>query len=212
METRANYAVIGAFTLAIVAGAFAFVFWFSGGEKPLGTHDYKIVFNGSIFRPRHRQSRRLQRRARRRRVDGRPDAGRSLESLRGHPRRRARARAHRHQGEARIHGPHRRRFGGAHRPQQRCAGARDVDPEPRGAHGRSLGLPGSASDRPEGRRARLRHPGARRQDPDRQRAGDPRRGRQRCRSSPTRSLPTRPASRTSWRRWPTSAVPSSRSP
>ena len=48
METRANYAVIGAFTLAIVAGAFAFVFWFSGGEKPLGTHDYKIVFNGSI--------------------------------------------------------------------------------------------------------------------------------------------------------------------
>lgn len=48
METRANYAVIGAFTLAIVGCALAFVFWFSGAQKPLGTHVYKIVFDGSI--------------------------------------------------------------------------------------------------------------------------------------------------------------------
>ena len=48
METRANYAVIGAFTLAIVACAFAFVVWFSGAEKPSGLHVYKIVFKGSI--------------------------------------------------------------------------------------------------------------------------------------------------------------------
>ena len=48
METRANYAVVGAFTLAIVAGAFAFVFWFSGAEKPNGLNDYRVVFNGSI--------------------------------------------------------------------------------------------------------------------------------------------------------------------
>lgn len=48
METRANYAVIGAFTLAVVACAFAFVFWFSGAEKPSGLHVYKVVFNGSI--------------------------------------------------------------------------------------------------------------------------------------------------------------------
>jgi phospholipid/cholesterol/gamma-HCH transport system substrate-binding protein len=48
METRANYALIGAFTLAIVACAFGFVFWFSGAEKPSGLHRYKVVFNGSI--------------------------------------------------------------------------------------------------------------------------------------------------------------------
>ena len=29
METRANYALIGLFTLAVVAAAFGFVFWFS---------------------------------------------------------------------------------------------------------------------------------------------------------------------------------------
>jgi len=48
METRANYAIIGAFTLAVITGAFAFVFWFSGAEKPLGVNLYKVVFNGSI--------------------------------------------------------------------------------------------------------------------------------------------------------------------
>jgi phospholipid/cholesterol/gamma-HCH transport system substrate-binding protein len=48
METRANYALIGAFTLAIVIGAFAFVFWFSGAEKPSGLAIYKVVFKGSI--------------------------------------------------------------------------------------------------------------------------------------------------------------------
>ena len=31
METRANYTLIGAFALAVIAGAFLFVFWFSGG-------------------------------------------------------------------------------------------------------------------------------------------------------------------------------------
>ena len=48
METRANYALIGAFTLAVVFGAFTFVFWFSGVEKPSGLNQYKIVFDGSI--------------------------------------------------------------------------------------------------------------------------------------------------------------------
>lgn len=48
METRANYAIIGAFTLAVIFGAFAFVFWFSGVEKPAGLKLYKIVFQGSI--------------------------------------------------------------------------------------------------------------------------------------------------------------------
>ena len=48
METRANYAIIGAFTLAVVACAFAFVFWYSGAEKPSGTRVYKVIFDGSI--------------------------------------------------------------------------------------------------------------------------------------------------------------------
>ncbi len=32
METRANYALIGLFTLAVLAAAFGFVFWFSGKD------------------------------------------------------------------------------------------------------------------------------------------------------------------------------------
>jgi phospholipid/cholesterol/gamma-HCH transport system substrate-binding protein len=48
METRANYALIGVFTLAVIAAAFGFVFWFSGAEKPGGRATYKIIFTGSI--------------------------------------------------------------------------------------------------------------------------------------------------------------------
>jgi phospholipid/cholesterol/gamma-HCH transport system substrate-binding protein len=48
METRANYALIGIFTLAVVAAAFGFVYRFSGAEKPGGRITYKIIFTGSI--------------------------------------------------------------------------------------------------------------------------------------------------------------------
>src|SRR5580704_5948845 len=48
METRANYALIGVFTLALIAAAFGFVLWFSGAEKPGGRTAYKIIFTGSI--------------------------------------------------------------------------------------------------------------------------------------------------------------------
>jgi phospholipid/cholesterol/gamma-HCH transport system substrate-binding protein len=48
METRANYALIGIFTLAVIAMAFGFVFWFSGAEKQGGRVTYKIVFTGSV--------------------------------------------------------------------------------------------------------------------------------------------------------------------
>jgi phospholipid/cholesterol/gamma-HCH transport system substrate-binding protein len=48
METRANYALIGIFTLAVIAAAFSFVYWFSGAEKPGGRKTYKIIFTGSI--------------------------------------------------------------------------------------------------------------------------------------------------------------------
>src|SRR5579863_3142745 len=48
METRANYVMTGAFTLAVVAGVFIFIFWFhnagSGGERA----SYRVVFSGSV--------------------------------------------------------------------------------------------------------------------------------------------------------------------
>ena len=48
METRANFVLIGAFTLAAVLGAFVFVMWVAGSNLT-GTHrHYQIVFNGSV--------------------------------------------------------------------------------------------------------------------------------------------------------------------
>ncbi len=47
METRANYLIVGAFTLAVIAGVFGFVFWMQragGGERGY----YKIAFDGSV--------------------------------------------------------------------------------------------------------------------------------------------------------------------
>ena len=48
METRANYVVIGLFTLAVIAGGFGFVYWFSragdGGERVA----YRIAFDGPV--------------------------------------------------------------------------------------------------------------------------------------------------------------------
>lgn len=48
METRANYALIGLFTLAVVAAAFGFVYWFSGGDRGQARQDVRIVFSGSV--------------------------------------------------------------------------------------------------------------------------------------------------------------------
>lgn len=48
METRANYVLIGVFTLAVVAGVFGFVYWFQNiggsGERAF----YSIEFDGSV--------------------------------------------------------------------------------------------------------------------------------------------------------------------
>jgi phospholipid/cholesterol/gamma-HCH transport system substrate-binding protein len=48
METRANYVLIGAFTLAVVFGVFGFVYWFQNiggtGERAF----YRIQFEGSV--------------------------------------------------------------------------------------------------------------------------------------------------------------------
>ena len=48
METRANYALIGTFTLAIAFAAFAFVYWFSGPSQIGRQETYQIVFAGSV--------------------------------------------------------------------------------------------------------------------------------------------------------------------
>src|SRR5271163_600728 len=48
METRANYVVIGAFTLAAVLGAFLFVMWIAGYATPGGRRSFQVVFNGSV--------------------------------------------------------------------------------------------------------------------------------------------------------------------
>jgi len=48
METRANYALIGAFTLAIAFAAFGFVYWFSGPSQIGRQETYQIIFTGSV--------------------------------------------------------------------------------------------------------------------------------------------------------------------
>lgn len=48
METRANYVMIGAFTLAVIAAAFGFVLWFSGADRGQGRQTFRVVFTGSV--------------------------------------------------------------------------------------------------------------------------------------------------------------------
>ncbi len=48
METRANFAVIGAFTLAVVLAALSFVAWFSGSSKQSARKAYRLVFTSSV--------------------------------------------------------------------------------------------------------------------------------------------------------------------
>ena len=48
METRAHYALIGAFALAVIAASFGFVFWFSGTDKSAARKSYRLVFTSSV--------------------------------------------------------------------------------------------------------------------------------------------------------------------
>ncbi len=48
METRANYALIGLFTLAVIFGAFGFVYWFTSGGQQATRKDYVVHFSGSV--------------------------------------------------------------------------------------------------------------------------------------------------------------------
>jgi phospholipid/cholesterol/gamma-HCH transport system substrate-binding protein len=48
METRANYVLIGIFTLAVVFGGFAFVWWLQRAGEGGGRAVYEIVFDSSV--------------------------------------------------------------------------------------------------------------------------------------------------------------------
>jgi phospholipid/cholesterol/gamma-HCH transport system substrate-binding protein len=48
METRANYILIGAFTLGAVVGAFLFVMWIAGYGTAGRHRSYQVVFKGSV--------------------------------------------------------------------------------------------------------------------------------------------------------------------
>jgi len=48
METRANYVLIGAFTLAVLVAAFGFVFWFQNMGTAKTRIAYRIVFEGPV--------------------------------------------------------------------------------------------------------------------------------------------------------------------
>jgi phospholipid/cholesterol/gamma-HCH transport system substrate-binding protein len=47
METRANYTIIGLFTVVVVAAVFGFVYWFQGGVGGERGY-YRIAFDGSV--------------------------------------------------------------------------------------------------------------------------------------------------------------------
>jgi phospholipid/cholesterol/gamma-HCH transport system substrate-binding protein len=48
METRANYTIIGAFTLLVLAGAFGFVYWFMRPLTSDNRRAYEIVYEGTV--------------------------------------------------------------------------------------------------------------------------------------------------------------------
>ena len=48
METRANYVLIGLFTLAVIVGGFGFVYWFSRGGDGSERAVYRVVFDGAV--------------------------------------------------------------------------------------------------------------------------------------------------------------------
>jgi phospholipid/cholesterol/gamma-HCH transport system substrate-binding protein len=48
METRANYALVGLFTLAVLAAGFGFVSWFSGFGGGQDRREIRVVFAGTV--------------------------------------------------------------------------------------------------------------------------------------------------------------------
>ena len=48
METRANYVLIGLFTLAVIAGAFGFIYWFHSAGGTGARMAYRVLFKAPI--------------------------------------------------------------------------------------------------------------------------------------------------------------------
>jgi phospholipid/cholesterol/gamma-HCH transport system substrate-binding protein len=48
METRANFVLIGAFTVAVIAGGFLFVLWLAGAGQGSHRKTYEVLFTGSV--------------------------------------------------------------------------------------------------------------------------------------------------------------------
>ncbi|MCA1952178.1 MAG: MlaD family protein [Hyphomicrobiales bacterium] len=48
MENRANYALVGVFTLAVIAAAFGFVYWFKRSAENGDRQAFRVVFTGSV--------------------------------------------------------------------------------------------------------------------------------------------------------------------
>src|ERR1700745_81245 len=48
METKASYIVTGAFTLAVIAGVFGFLYWVQNGTGGGERSVYRVVFAGSV--------------------------------------------------------------------------------------------------------------------------------------------------------------------
>lgn len=48
METRANYILVGLFTLAVIVGGFIFVYWFNAPGGGSERKHYEVVFDGSV--------------------------------------------------------------------------------------------------------------------------------------------------------------------
>src|ERR1700674_549523 len=48
MERKANFVLIGLFTLAVIAGAFGFVFWIHQSVGKKQSVAYRVIFDGSV--------------------------------------------------------------------------------------------------------------------------------------------------------------------
>jgi phospholipid/cholesterol/gamma-HCH transport system substrate-binding protein len=48
METRANFVLIGAFTVAVIAGGFLFILWIAGVGQVSHRKTYEVLFTGSV--------------------------------------------------------------------------------------------------------------------------------------------------------------------
>ncbi len=162
METRANFILIGAFTLAAVVAAFLFVMWIVG-YGATGTHRrYQIIFNGSVSGLSDGANVLLQRPQGRRGDESRLREGQSEPGRRRHRRdQRERADQLGHQGAARDAGSDRLGHG---RPDRRGEGRRGADRQP--ARHPLLADGDARGPADEGRlRARSRQQAARRQRP-----------------------------------------------